>query len=44
MFAQSTDLRRNVAALFFAVLFSSVTVLAAVGPANVSAPAIVAAA
>ncbi|MEN2785081.1 hypothetical protein ACFOKI_14375 [Sphingomonas qilianensis] len=37
-----TDLRRNVAALFFAVLFSAVTVGAAVGPANVSAPSIAA--
>ena len=44
MFAQTNDLRRNVAAMFFAILFSSVTVLAAVGPAHVSAPAIVAAA
>jgi hypothetical protein len=30
--------------MFFAVMFSTVTVLAAVGPAHVSAPAIVAAA
>ena len=44
MFAQTTDLCRNVAAMFFAVLFSAVTVVAAVGPANVSAPATVAAA
>ncbi|WP_263973928.1 hypothetical protein [Sphingomonas aliaeris] len=44
MFAQTTDLRRNVVAMFFAVLFSSVTVLAAVGPAHVAAPATVAAA
>ncbi len=44
MFANTSDLRRNVAAMFFAVLFSAVTVAAAVGPANVSAPAIVAAA
>ena len=36
MFASTTDLRRNVAALFFAVLFSGLTVVAAVGPANVS--------
>jgi hypothetical protein len=39
MFASTTDLRRNVAAMFFAVLFSGLTVVAAVGPANVSAAA-----
>jgi diacylglycerol kinase len=44
MFAQTSDLRRNVVAMFFAVLFSAVTVVAAVGPANVSASATVAAA
>ncbi|MEG3124650.1 hypothetical protein U1738_12020 [Sphingomonas sp. GB1N7] len=44
MYAQTSNLRRNVAAMFFAVLFSTVTVMAAVGPAHVSAPAIVAAA
>ena len=44
MFAQTTDLRRNVAAMFFAVLFSTVTVMAAVGPAHVSASQIAAAA
>jgi hypothetical protein len=44
MFAQTTDLRRNVAAMFFAVLFSSVTVLAAVGPGQVATTAIAAAA
>ncbi|MEG3085876.1 hypothetical protein [Sphingomonas sp. PB4P5] len=41
MFA-NTDLRRNVAAMFFAVLFSAITVTAAVGPANVSATSIAA--
>ena len=42
MFAQTTDLRRNVAAMFFAILFSTVTVVAAVGPANIPAAAIAA--
>ena len=42
MFAQTTDLRRNIAAMFFAVLFSAVTVVAAVGPAAVSAPSLAA--
>ena len=36
MFAQTTNLRRNVAAMLFAVLLSSVTLFAAIGPANVS--------
>ncbi|WP_260598743.1 hypothetical protein [Sphingomonas endolithica] len=44
MFAQTTDLRRNVAAMFFAVLFSSVTVLAAVGPGQAATPSIATAA
>ena len=43
MFAQTTDLRRNAAAMFFAVLLSSVTLFAAIGPANVQNTAPIAA-
>ena len=42
MFAQTTNVRRNVAAMFFAILFSGLTVVAAVGPANVSASSLAA--
>lgn len=32
----ASNLRRNVAAMFFAIVFSTATVAAAVGPAHVS--------
>jgi hypothetical protein len=39
MFGQTSNISRNVVAMFFAIVFSTVTVAAAVGPAQVSAPA-----
>ena len=39
MFAQTNNLRHNIAAMFFAIVFSAVTVVAAVGP-SVSASAV----